>query len=180
MTNIIPTNTIVTMSSLEIAERTGKEHKHVLRDIRVMLENLASPDLDSKQYQTLTLPNGMTQEILLDKELTLTLVTGYDVKLRHAVVKRWQELEAAQPRPLPPPPPITTVLPPPPPLSQQKAPTKAQLAREAAQRTQRMQREQHQYLLARRKVAQLELDIARIDMQLLGLTSHYENLVVKI
>lgn len=41
----------MTMSSLEIAELTGKEHKHVLRDIREMIDTIGSPNLDSKQYQ---------------------------------------------------------------------------------------------------------------------------------
>ena len=39
---------IETMSSLEIAELTGKLHKHVLRDVRNMLKDLEdSPNLDS-------------------------------------------------------------------------------------------------------------------------------------
>ena len=29
----------------------------------------------------------------LDKELTLTLISGYNVKLRNAIIRRWQELE---------------------------------------------------------------------------------------
>ena len=48
------TNTM-TMTSLEIAELTGKEHKHVLRDIREMIDTIGSPNLDSKQYQVFTL-----------------------------------------------------------------------------------------------------------------------------
>ena len=44
----------MTMSSLEIAELTGKEHKHVLRDIREMIGTIGSPNLDSKQYQVFT------------------------------------------------------------------------------------------------------------------------------
>ena len=61
----------MTMSSLEIAELTGKEHKHVLRDIREMIDTIGSPNLDSKQYQVFTLKNGMTSKCLLDKELTI-------------------------------------------------------------------------------------------------------------
>ena len=45
----------MTMTSLEIAELTGKEHKHVLRDIREMIDTIGSPNLDSKQYQVFTL-----------------------------------------------------------------------------------------------------------------------------
>ena len=90
-------NVVEKMSSLEIAERTGKEHKHVLRDIRTMIDQLGSPNLDSKQYQVVIGNNNMTYEILLDKELTLVLATGYNVPLRLKIIKRWQELEQVQP-----------------------------------------------------------------------------------
>jgi hypothetical protein len=33
----------------------------------------------------------------LDKELTLTLVSGYNVKLRQAIIRKWQELESIKP-----------------------------------------------------------------------------------
>ena len=92
-------NIVEKMSSLEIAERTGKEHKHVLRDIRTMIDQLGSPNLDSKQYQVVIGNNNTTYEILLDKELTLVLATGYNVPLRLKIIKRWQELEQAQPQP---------------------------------------------------------------------------------
>lgn len=48
---IAPTtlNGLPGMSSLEIAEITGKNHKHVLRDIRKMLNEIG-PDLDQCQY----------------------------------------------------------------------------------------------------------------------------------
>ena len=86
----------MTMSSLEIAELTGKAHKHVLRDIREMIDTIGSPNLDSKQYQVFTLKNGMTSKCMLDKELTTTLVSGYSTLMRHAIVKRWLELESAE------------------------------------------------------------------------------------
>ncbi|HGN1336988.1 TPA: Rha family transcriptional regulator [Proteus mirabilis] len=34
----------LTMSSLEIAEYTGKKHSNVMRDIREMFDNLGIPD----------------------------------------------------------------------------------------------------------------------------------------
>lgn len=71
------------MSSREIADLTKKDHKNVIRDIRVMLEGL-SIDGSTLSYQD---ARGYTAEYHLDKDLTMTLITGYDVKLRHMVVK---------------------------------------------------------------------------------------------
>lgn len=86
----------MTMSSLEIAELTGKTHPNVLRDIRAMIESIGDSNLNPKQYQVFTLKNGMTSKCLLDKELTTTLVSGYSTPMRHAIIKRWLELEAAE------------------------------------------------------------------------------------
>lgn len=85
-----------TMSSREIAELTGKEHKHVRRDCEVMFSELG---IDAKGYvQNWTHPqNGQTYpEYLLTFELVQTLITGYSIKLRHAVIQRLNELEAKQ------------------------------------------------------------------------------------
>lgn len=91
--SVIATPTVQTMSSKEIAELTGKDHSHVLRDIRSMLEQLQNPNLDSKDYQVVLAPNGMTAEILLNKDLSVCLVSGYNVQLRMAIIRRWNELE---------------------------------------------------------------------------------------
>lgn len=85
-------SSVVTMSSREIAELTGKEHKNVLADIRKMLQDL---ELTLADFSA-NLPDvyGRQQQVFnLNKELTITLVAGYNVKLRLAIVKRWQELE---------------------------------------------------------------------------------------
>ena len=93
VTNNQNNNNIKTMTSLEIAELTNKTHSHVLRDIRRMIEELNDPYMDSEQYQVVMNDKGQTSEILLDRELTETLITGYSVVIRRAVIKRWKELE---------------------------------------------------------------------------------------
>ncbi|OAJ67763.1 phage regulatory protein/antirepressor Ant [Gluconobacter cerinus] len=87
-------NIAVTMSSREIAELTGKEHKHVRRDVTKMLTELG---INEKGYvQTWTDPqNGQEyEEFLLPKDLTITLVAGYRSDLRLKIIRRWMELEA--------------------------------------------------------------------------------------
>ena len=86
-----------TMTSREIAELTGKQHAHVMRDIRLMMDALAqNPDLDSVcKTTTYSGSNGQAyDQYELDKDTCLTLLLGYDAAARMKVVKRWQELEA--------------------------------------------------------------------------------------
>lgn len=81
-----------TMSSREIAELCEKEHKNVIRDIRVMLDALEDGS-DLSHVQEIKDSRGYTLEFLLPKDLTMTLVAGYNVLLRHRIVKRLEELE---------------------------------------------------------------------------------------
>ena len=89
---------ILTMTSREIAELTGKEHGNVMRDIRAMLEAISTdsnlnPCANSSSY---TGKDGRQYpQYELDKNTCLTLLLGYDPVARMKVVKRWQELEAA-------------------------------------------------------------------------------------
>lgn len=83
---------VITMSSLEIAELTGKQHKHVLEDIRKMLNelNIQSADFSSDYKDS----KKRTYECFkLPKRETLILIGGYNVALRAAIIDRWQELE---------------------------------------------------------------------------------------
>lgn len=86
---------VLTMSSREIAELTGKRHDHVLRDVENMLQELGetSPQFWGELPDTYNRPQRVA---FLPKDLTVTLVAGYNVQMRHAIVKRWQELEAQQ------------------------------------------------------------------------------------
>jgi phage regulator Rha-like protein len=83
------------MSSLEIAERTGKMHFHVLTDIRHMLATLGLTDTVFRgSYRDAT---GRSLPCFnLPKRECLILVSGYSVELRAAIIDRWQELEQAQ------------------------------------------------------------------------------------
>lgn len=89
--NLITSNSI-TMSSREIADLVGKDHKNVIRDIRVMLDEL---DLDGSELSHVEKKDarGYTKSFDLDRDLTETLITGYSVKLRHKVIIRLRELE---------------------------------------------------------------------------------------
>lgn len=85
----------LTMTSREIAELTGKRHDNVMRDIRLMLVDLHGEG-DLLRFEEISLDAyGREQPgFNLDHEHTMTLITGYSTKLRHAVVGRWKELEA--------------------------------------------------------------------------------------
>lgn len=78
-----------TMSSLEIAKLTGKEHKNVIRDIeRIFTELKIEPSNYLGSYQDVTGRNLKCYS--LDEELTITLTSGYSIPQRHAIIKEWQ------------------------------------------------------------------------------------------
>lgn len=86
---------VLTMSSREIADLTGKDLSHVNRDIRAMLDALVDdPELDHVREDKDA--RGYTTAFHLGRELTYTLMAGYSVQLRRKVIARWQELEAQQ------------------------------------------------------------------------------------
>lgn len=90
------------MSSREIAELTGKNHFDVIRDIRVMLEQLGEVESNFAGYYKAS--NGKQNPLFnLPKDLTITLVSGYNVQMRHRIVTRWMELEEKETQTLQPP-----------------------------------------------------------------------------
>ncbi len=83
----------LSMSSREIAELCDKNHADVLRDIRVMLDQLG--EVASKFAGYYVAANGKQNPCFdLPKDLTLTLVAGYNTVLRKRIIDRWMELEA--------------------------------------------------------------------------------------
>ncbi|QOQ37670.1 anti-repressor Ant [Klebsiella phage MEW1] len=59
MNDLMTVGDVQTMSSREIAELTGKEHKHIIRDIRTIIEQLKDgPNLDHEEFQSLTDDRG--------------------------------------------------------------------------------------------------------------------------
>lgn len=102
MKKAIAVQQCLSMTSREIAELTGKEHKNVIRDIRDLLTSLYDlkdgSDLSHEEIQGVTTEKdtrGYLTLISLDKDHTLTLLSGYDAKARFKIVKRWQELETS-------------------------------------------------------------------------------------
>ena len=89
-------NDKLTMSSREIAELTGKEHGHVMRDIRNLEVKLEGMFEGYIQKWTHPQNNQEYECYILSKDTTLTLLLGYDAVARMKVIKRWQELEAQQ------------------------------------------------------------------------------------
>lgn len=93
------------MSSLEIAEITGKTHSNVMRDIRNLVEKLGEThgfkfELTFKIRQ---LPNGGSRKdsyYELGKKECLLLASGYDVALRAKIINRWEELETGKAEPI--------------------------------------------------------------------------------
>ena len=95
MNSVVNLNSSVQfMSTKEISNLTGKLHKNVVRDVRQILDEIDGSFLSHEEYQELKDNRGYTSEFLLNKNLTLTLMTGYDVNTRHKINVRWQELEA--------------------------------------------------------------------------------------
>ena len=81
-----------TMTSLEIAEVTGKEHKNVMRDIRNILEQ----GVNQLNFELVEYPDkkGELRPCYnITKKGCLILASGYDALLREKIINRWEELE---------------------------------------------------------------------------------------
>ena len=82
-----------TMTSREIADLTGKKHKHVLREIEVMLDELGRSCCDF----AVALPDSygrMKPCFQLPKRETLILLTRIPCPMNQRVIDRWEDWEA--------------------------------------------------------------------------------------
>lgn len=118
ITNSVVSGNTLKMTSREVAELTGKQHGHVMRDIRAymgaVLQMERGIDVKSLDWsghegaqvfgdtpiggvtysEEINPQNGQPYPIYhLDKSATLTIVSGYNVLLRKKIIDRWQELE---------------------------------------------------------------------------------------
>lgn len=137
---LLPAAVPLTMSSRDIAELTGKEHFHVMRDLRALQGQLGAAFGGSIQKWIHPQNEQSYDEFLLDKNTVLTLLLGYDPVARMKVVKRWQELEAQQAPKLP--------------------QTMAQALRLAAEQAEQIEAQQEQLALAAPKVAFVDRYVA--------------------
>ncbi len=90
MTNL--TTTPKTMSSREIAELTGKDHKNVLRTLRGLIEQNLTAQIEPLKFEY----RGQYFDYYeLSKRDSLVLVARLSPEFTAAIVDRWQELEKA-------------------------------------------------------------------------------------
>lgn len=81
-----------TMTSKEIADITGKQHAHVMRDIRGLLEQgVNESNFGLVEYKDAKGENRPMY--VLTKKGCLILASGYDAVLREKIINRWEELE---------------------------------------------------------------------------------------
>ena len=82
-----------TITSLEVAELTGKRHDHVMRDIkRLISQGVGVPSFGESSYK-----DGQNRKqpmYKINKEGALILASGYNPKIRELIIKRWLELES--------------------------------------------------------------------------------------
>ena len=94
MTQIINKNKVQTMTSLEIAELTGKQHKNLMRDIRKM--EIAWEKVNGLKFELVEYRDQKGQLrpcYKLNKTECLYIATKFNDEARAKLVLRWQELE---------------------------------------------------------------------------------------
>lgn len=90
----LSTTTAKTISSCEIAQLTGKSHDNVIRDIRKTLQDDGQDVLKFEGIYQDAYKRDKVCYHLPRFECDL-VVSGYSVKYRAAIIRRWHELEVA-------------------------------------------------------------------------------------
>lgn len=96
--NVVSQKLGESMSSLEIAEVTGKEHKNVMRDIQTLL----SQGVDKLNFERISYKDSMNRvrdAYQLTYKGVLILASGYNPVLREKIINRWEELETGKTEP---------------------------------------------------------------------------------
>lgn len=104
MNELIFIGNVQTMSSREIAELTGKEHRNVLADcdkLNVSYVNLGLAEISAGVYLHPNTGSQQHRQYLLTKMQCMDLMTGYNTELRIKVNRRWEELEMKEQSKLP-------------------------------------------------------------------------------
>lgn len=87
------------MSSLEVAELTGKQHAHIMRDIRALLDQgVSESNFGLTSYKD---EQGKERPMYqLTKKGSLILASGYNAVLREKIIDRWEALETGNATPM--------------------------------------------------------------------------------
>ncbi len=94
MNELAKLNTVETITSREVAELTGKEHNTVMRDIRVLAEQVKElGEYKFAQSFYVNSQNKKQPQYQLTKKESLLLASGYSALLRAKIIDRWEELE---------------------------------------------------------------------------------------
>lgn len=133
-----------TMTSLEIAEVTGKQHQHVLRDIDALL----AQGLDASNFGLTSYKDKSNREqrcYQLTKKGCLILASGYDALLREKIINRWEELETKE-------------------VSMIKVPTTfAEALRLAADQAEKLEEQERQLAASSKEIVELSGTIATMQ-----------------
>lgn len=90
----------VKMSSLDLVELIGKEHKNIMRDIRNEIQELGEEigQLIFEQSSYVNSQNKQQPCYVFGKEGAMQLALKYDAKIRYKVIKKIEELENTFPQ----------------------------------------------------------------------------------
>jgi phage regulator Rha-like protein len=100
----LPTEERLRMTSLTIAELCGKEHFHVLRDIRKIIGELAEESLNPKMdgeipfvFEEVSRKVRGKEECMyaMDELAAQLVVSGYSLKYRFQILREWRFYRAA-------------------------------------------------------------------------------------